>query len=313
MSSIRARSKAICYTFLSTPIDHFTLSATVLFPDMGSCFCRPITEVTENPTVVMYTDVGYCVQTGHSSTDFITICRYGLAYVEDGNFFVEGTLGSRFCCANAGSSSKLFDIKQVEVVQGSFTISRRDQYGRYGYGEEHHMNPGLRIVLKNDKKILMTMPAAENFCARLCQLCNLPTTNYGRLPLQNMLQPGLGTLMPNVPNMWGAPGLGTLAPNGPNMQGAPGLGTLAPVGSNMWGTPGMVTLAPVGIVTRAPEYIVPTAWGAPGSGTPTGALGTFTLAPAAGGPGSGTPAPVNTGSDSSTALTSWSSSEPLLI
>ena len=156
---------------------------------MGNCFyCRPQTLVTEDPDVTMFTEVGFCVMMGHYPGDFTQLSRFGgLAYVKNtGHLCLESTCGERFCCLCCRKGWKLSDFNQVEVVTGSITVTVRSKYGTNR--TTHEMNPGLGIILKNGYRIVMKMPDAVNFCARLRQYCNLPSiAAAGQLLLENML------------------------------------------------------------------------------------------------------------------------------
>jgi hypothetical protein len=162
-----------------------TVCGNYLQPEMGACYCRPQTLVTEDPDVNMYTEVGYCVLMGRYPGDFQQLSRYGgLAYVKNtGHLCVESTVGSRFCCLCCRHGWAFSDISQVEVVTGSVTVSVRNRYGTTHH--THNMNPGLGVILANGDKIAMQMPDAVNFCARLRQYCNLPSA--GQILLENML------------------------------------------------------------------------------------------------------------------------------
>lgn len=154
---------------------------------MGVCYCRPQTLVTEDPDVTMHTEVGFCVLMGKYQGDFTQLSRFGgLAYVKkNGHLCLESTVGSRFCCLCCREGWKLSDINQVEVVTGSITVTVRSKYGTNR--TTHQMNPGLGIVLRNGNKIVMQMPDAVNFCARLRQYCNLPSASASQLLLENIL------------------------------------------------------------------------------------------------------------------------------
>ena len=154
---------------------------------MGLCLCRPQTLVTEDPNVIMHTEVGFCALKGRYPGDFTQLCRFGgLAYVRNtGHLCLESTIGSRFCCHCCSEGWRLSDISQVEVVNGSITVSTRSRYGTHN--KTHQLNPGLGIMLKNGDRILMKMPNAVNFCTRLRQQCNLPTITTSELLLERML------------------------------------------------------------------------------------------------------------------------------
>ena len=154
---------------------------------MGACYCRPQTLVTEDPNVVIHTEVGFCVRMGMYQSDFTQLSRFGgLAYVKNtGHLCLESTVGSRFCCLCCRHGWRLSDIIDVMVVTGNITVTRRDRYGTHR--STHQMNPGLQVKLNNGDKIVMQMPDAMNVCARLRQLCNLPSTNPGQQVLENLI------------------------------------------------------------------------------------------------------------------------------
>ena len=159
---------------------------------MGNCFyCRPQTLVTEDPNVTMFTKVGFGVLMGQYPGDFthLTGSRTGgLAYVKNtGHLCLESTCGKRLCCLCSRDSWKLSDITQVEVVTGSITLTVKGRHGII-HQSTQEMNPGLGVILKNGKKIVLNMPDAVNFCARLRQCCNLPSIASARqLILESLL------------------------------------------------------------------------------------------------------------------------------
>lgn len=149
------------------------------------CYCRPQTLVMEDPTVIMHTEVGYCTLMKLSG-EFSQLNSDGLAYVRNtGHLCLETALGNRLCCLCVKQSWRLSEISQAEVVRGKITarIGTRHQTHQTFTQE---MNPGLGIILKNGNRILMQMPDAVNFCARLCQRCNLPTITTSELLLGRM-------------------------------------------------------------------------------------------------------------------------------
>lgn len=135
---------------------------------MGSIYCRPQTQVLEDPNVAMYTDVGYSILTGIDSTNsnFITLSyNKGMVYVKDGALHHEVKLGSRLYCKYAKHSFKLCNIKRIEVVRGNITILRRKGYRSTQYTVP--MKLGLRIIFKKCETLVMAIPDPENFCTRL--------------------------------------------------------------------------------------------------------------------------------------------------
>ena len=176
---------------------------------MGACYCRPQTLVTEDPNVVVHAEVGYCVRLGPRQSDFEQLSAFGgMAYVKEGHLFLESTVGSRFCCLCCREAWELSKIKDVDVVTGNIMVTRRDRYGGTHTSTEV-MNPGLQIQLKNtdidNDRIVMQMPDAVNFCARLRQCCNLSSNANQQLLLNATLQAIVRALSPAPPPPTGLP------------------------------------------------------------------------------------------------------------
>ena len=154
---------------------------------MGACCCRPQTAVTEDPNVLMHTKIGSRVKTGMYRTCMQDITQYsafgGLAYVRDGYLFLESTIGSRFCCFCFRDVWSLANIRDVQAVSGNISVTRRDKYGTHR--STHQMNPGLQITLNNNHRIVVQMPDAVNFCAKLRQCCNVESSNGNPQLLEN--------------------------------------------------------------------------------------------------------------------------------
>lgn len=193
---------------------------------MGGFVCRPQTEVTEDPDVAIYSEVGYCVLMGHYPGDFTQLSRFGgLAYIKkSGHLCIESTVGSRFCCLCCRNGYMLSDISQVDVVTGSVTVIIKDSPNNY------EMNPGLRVRLNDGQNIIMKMPDAVDFCDQLRQYCNRPTGAVEGQPLhfdnlrwepvagQNACIPALQAVggCAEVRVFTGAKGSGTLAASHPS-------------------------------------------------------------------------------------------------
>lgn len=160
---------------------------------MGGCSCRPQTEVTEDSSVYIYTDVGCSVLLGVGSakldfnsrkslaTNKYSISLYTLSYdsgqiyVKDGNLYHEATVGSRFCCKCAKHCWRLSDIKHIEVVNGQYYRHGRIYFSSNGY-HRFNMRPGLRVIFQNDTSLVMAVPDAEYFCLRMRQYFNARPT-----------------------------------------------------------------------------------------------------------------------------------------
>lgn len=138
---------------------------------MGALQFRPQIEVSEDPEVVMYTRVGFSVMLSHRREFFAlsnskTLVSSGMLYVKDGYLHHEVTTESRSRYAYTGYHWKLSDIERMEIVHGNIAITRKDRL-RGNTQENHYIDPGMRIILKNRKTLLTAMPDAEDFCARL--------------------------------------------------------------------------------------------------------------------------------------------------
>ena len=155
---------------------------------MGNLLCcRPLTTVTEDPNVIMHTEVGFSALKGRYPDDFSVLSRWGggVAYVRNtGYLFLGSTVGGRLCCFGCSEGWRSSDISQVEAVSGTVAYSRHTNSGSFDFTNQ--MNPGLRIMLASGDRMWIKMSDAVNFCARLRQQCNLPTINPSVVPIGDM-------------------------------------------------------------------------------------------------------------------------------
>lgn len=138
---------------------------------MGDCLCRPRREVTENPSVLFYTEVKetfllwpYNHELANSS-----IFNGGLMYVEAGNrLCFESTWCGCIGCECVKRSWDFTHIRNVSVILDERFIFHA---GKADYNIR--MNPGLKIELVNSTGVFITMlsnmPDAINFSNKLRQ------------------------------------------------------------------------------------------------------------------------------------------------
>ena len=126
--------------------------------EMGCCIFRPITIVTEDPDVVMCTNVGGTVI---SSTYYrLEINSDGLLYVKDNKLYYESV---RFCWLNCKWLRRVWHVSEVKRVEVITPDSGRE------------MNYGLKIVMQNESRQTTTLEAsaamneAVNFRTQLIQ------------------------------------------------------------------------------------------------------------------------------------------------
>lgn len=130
---------------------------------MGCCACRPKTEVTEDPDVIMYTRTGGAALIYPIFSEPLTgMFGNGLLYVKDGMLFQETTCGSKLYCECFKKSWDLSAIQSVEYVENDsvvLTTGRTVQVLT--------MKPGLKIKLVGDAMLVAHIPDAENFKTQL--------------------------------------------------------------------------------------------------------------------------------------------------
>ena len=133
---------------------------------MGNCFCLPVSTVTQNPSVAMYTEVGRAVITHHQSGIVMEASLFpGMMYVIGDRVFYNSKWGSMFWCeCTSGSDWFLSDIKNIEVATGNFTL-----YNRNGVDQSFSMNPGLIVTFWDNSCLMVDMPDAVNFNIQLRQ------------------------------------------------------------------------------------------------------------------------------------------------
>ena len=131
---------------------------------MGGCLCAPITKVTEDPDVDMYTKVGGTAlfhRYGRNATGLS-----GLLYVKDDQLCYEAGIGRKLCCQCCKQTWDLSQVKKIEVVTRNrlkIPYSHRRIY----------LNSGLVITLQRDndhaRYLVTAMQGADNFCMQLTQ------------------------------------------------------------------------------------------------------------------------------------------------
>ena len=131
---------------------------------MGSCFCFPVSSVTEDPSVVMYTEVGKAIISHQQSGIVMEASLFdGMVYVRGDRLYYNSKYGDEFwCTCTSGSDWFVSDIRNIEVITGDITFN-------YSNGLNRHisMNPGIRITFRDNTILMAAMPDAINFSLKL--------------------------------------------------------------------------------------------------------------------------------------------------
>ena len=143
---------------------------------MGACVCRPKTEVTENPEVVMYTKVGGTAQFTKYGGIYLSGAFNGLVYIQDNQLCYEATCGSRLWCKCIRKRWDLSQVKEITIVKDETVVVPGNKFLHYV-----HMRPGLKISFfsRISETLITDMPDALNFSTQLAQ-------HLGGKPLQDM-------------------------------------------------------------------------------------------------------------------------------
>ena len=135
---------------------------------MGCCFCRPDTEVLNDPSVIVHATVG--------DIAFDKACRCGeatvekgcegLMYVKENVLYYEIALSQgRLCCLSLRQAYNVTDITSIEVFEDRVE----------GFKNKFIiLRPGLKIAVKPQSgsvtTIFVAMPEATEFAAKLKEL-----------------------------------------------------------------------------------------------------------------------------------------------
>lgn len=135
---------------------------------MGVCLCRPETDVTEDPNVILYNKVGTAllIHKWMGPEILSEICD-GLLYVKDSHLYHESTMGDIMCCKCCRHSWKLASVKQIILVQNETLY-----YPAYKRTLVVSLNPGIIISLKCGNTIVAEMPEAAEFTSQLGSYIN---------------------------------------------------------------------------------------------------------------------------------------------
>lgn len=150
---------------------------------MGCCLCRPITEVTEDPEVLLHTEVGAVAIIDNHGIDLISSATQGLLYLRGNRLCYESTIRSKLCCRHNQICWYLSQLREVRAVYGETVLVPM---------EKVVLNPGLRVTFeKADGSIgalAMAMPAAENFSSALLHHMGHTVAKTQEInPLENMV------------------------------------------------------------------------------------------------------------------------------
>ena len=139
---------------------------------MGCCFCHPLADVVNDPTVTRYVAVGDIVIVRGPIRSQVYEVRGpfgGLMYIRAGLLHYETQCGGSLCCRCCRRSFVLEEISRVEVLTNEYVPVPAQGDRRGGL---LHLNPGLRITVGAPSDGLVTiitvaMPDAEEFAAEL--------------------------------------------------------------------------------------------------------------------------------------------------
>ena len=139
---------------------------------MGSCLCTPVSSVTEGTNVAMYTEVGTTIITHTASRLVMEASIFdGMVYVIDNRLYYNSKFGNTFWCAcTSGSDWFLSDIRNIEVITGTYTL-----FNKNGVNRPITINPGLKITFRDNTVLLTAMPDAVNFGLQLRRYGSTPS------------------------------------------------------------------------------------------------------------------------------------------
>lgn len=131
---------------------------------MGCCACRPDTEITEDPDVVMYTGVGGTARfTTYGHTYLSGACN-GLMFLRGRELGYVPTCGSRLWCRFMQQSWDLSSIKQLTIVRNETIPVPGNKFMHY-----INLKPGLKITLHSriNEVVITDMPDVVSFASQL--------------------------------------------------------------------------------------------------------------------------------------------------
>ncbi len=150
---------------------------------MGSCFCFPVSSVTENPCVAMYTEVGRAIIMSPLSSIIMEKSIFdGIVYVIRDNIYYNSQYRGMFWCScTSGSEWFVSDIRNIQVINKDLTL-----YNSRGPNWSFPMCPGLTISFRDNTALVVAMPDAVNFSRKLRHYQSNPSRmgNPSMLPNQ---------------------------------------------------------------------------------------------------------------------------------
>ncbi len=117
---------------------------------MGACMCRSLTEITDDPSVVLYTDVRLsAVRNDQGFAIFGS--RNGFMYVKDDQLCLENLFGNRLYCKCYKRAWDLSVIADIQLLTEDVMVLYRVQNGtRLVNLCFNAQSPGIKIVLRQD-------------------------------------------------------------------------------------------------------------------------------------------------------------------
>jgi hypothetical protein len=148
--------------------------------EMGCFSCRPQTEITEDPSTILYADVGAAAVKAFIGHRVLSeSCSGGILYVQNGQLCHEKKCGSSVYHNLWGHWWDLKDIKEIRVVND-------ESVWIFASGSTRiiSLRPGLKITIEGSfagtDTLVAEMPDAMYFAQRLRDL-------IGTVPLINQI------------------------------------------------------------------------------------------------------------------------------
>ncbi len=129
---------------------------------MGCCLCQPVSEIVEDPEVIMHAEMEkYLVTSPQGST---VIIGNGLIYVKNGYLRVRRTCNDKLCCLFCTDSWPLSKITNVQVITGEI---RSMTSGKVWISVNHGLKITIAQWIGSDSTLVVDTPEGTRFCLQL--------------------------------------------------------------------------------------------------------------------------------------------------
>ncbi len=129
---------------------------------MGCCLCQPVSEIVEDPEVIMHAEMEKYLLVSQQGTSGIT--GSGLIYVKNGYLHARDTCNDKLCCLFCTDSWPLSKITNVQVVTGDIRSVTSNKVWI-------SVNHGLKITIAHrigsDSTLVVDTPEGTRFCLQL--------------------------------------------------------------------------------------------------------------------------------------------------